>query len=127
VHLLKSDPDDVELETALQVRSHDLPWSSIHMEALEEHLSLSYSAVLSADHGFTKDKRSACCGINSSGLVDCQACLDDETERLSGYLNEVEKAWVLEVASLLDDAGPRGIGKKDILVRLKRIHSPQRP
>jgi len=56
--------------------------------------------------------------MNSSGLVDCQACLDDETERLSEYLNEEEKACILEIVSLLDDAGPRGIGKKDILVRL---------
>lgn len=118
MRLLKSDPDDVELETALQVRSHDLSWSSIHAETLEEPPSLSYPTVPGADHGFTRDKRTACCGMNSSGLVDCQACLDDETERLSEYLNEEEKACILEIVSLLDDAGPRGIGKKDILVRL---------
>ena len=115
--MLKSDSDDVELETILQVRSHDLSWSSIHTETLEEPPLLSYPTIPGANHGFTRDKRSACCGINSSGLVDCQACLDDETERLSGYLNEAEKACALEIVSLLNDAGPRGIGKKDILVR----------
>jgi len=118
MRLLKSGSDDVELETALLVRSNDLSWSSIHAETLEEPPLLSYPIVPGADHGFTRDKRSACCSINSSGLVDCQACLDGETEKLSGYMNEAEKACVLEIVSLLDDAGPRGIGKKDILVRL---------
>ena len=118
MRLLKSDSDDVELETVLQVRSHDLSWSSIQSDTLEEPPSLSYPTVSGADHGFTRDKRSACCGINSPGLVDCQACLDEETEKLSGYLSEEEKACTLEIVSLLNNAGARGIGKKDILVRL---------
>ena len=55
--------------------------------------------------------------MNSLGLVDCQACLDSETERLPEYLDEAEKACVLEIVSLLNEAGPRGMGKKEILVR----------
>lgn len=120
---LKLDSDDVELETALQVRSHDLSWSSIHMETSEEPPLLSYPAVSGTDHGFTRDKRSACCGMNSSGLVDCQACLDGEVERLPEYLDEGEKDCALEIISLLNEAGPRGLGKKELVVSPWRIHS----
>jgi len=125
MRFFKFDLDDAELETALQIRSHDLSWSSIHTEMLEEPPSLSPSTVPGANHGFTRDKRTACCGTNSSGLVDCQACLDSEIETLSEYLDQAEKACALEIVSLLDDAGPRGIGKKDLLVSLGRIHDLQ--
>ena len=124
--LAKTDLDDFELEAALQIRSHDLTWSSIHTEILEEPPLLSPPTDPSANHGFTRDKRSACCGVNSSGLVDCQACLDTETERLSEYLDEAEKACALEIVSLLNDAGPHGIGKKDLLVNLGRVHGLQK-
>ena len=119
----KSDLDDVELETALQIRSHDLSWSSIHTETLEEPPSLSPPVKPGANHGFTRDKRSACCGMNSSGLVDCQGCLDEEIESLPEYLDETEKACALEIVSLLNDAGPHGIGKKDLQASPGRIHS----
>jgi len=122
-----SNSDDVELETTLQIRSHDLSWSSIHTDTLEEPPSLSYPEVPGADHGFTSDRRSACCGANLSGLVDCQACLDGEIERLSESLDEAEKACALDMVSLLSDAGPRGIGKKELVVSLWRIHNRQRP
>jgi hypothetical protein len=56
-------------------------------------------------------------------LVDCQGCLDGEIERLADYLNEDEKAYALSVFSLLDDAGPDGMGKKDILVTLGATRS----
>lgn len=61
--------------------------------------------------------------MNSSGLVDCRGCLDVEVERLSDYLEEAEKAFALEMISLLNDAGQRGIGKKDILVSLGAARS----
>lgn len=125
MRFFKSDLDDVELETALQIRSHDLSWSSIHTETLDEPPSLSLPTVPGANHGLTRDKRTACCGTNSSGLVDCQACLDSEIETLPGYLDEAEKVCVLEIVSLLEGAGPRGMGKKDLLVSLRRIHSLQ--
>jgi len=111
--------DDVELETDLQIRSHDLSWSSLHMEALEGRSSPSLQTFPDASHGFTKDKRIACCAINSSGLVDCQRCLDDEAERLSHYLDEAEKALALEIVSLLNDACESGIRRQDIPVRLQ--------
>jgi hypothetical protein len=115
--LFNPDLDDVELETALQIRSHDLSWSSIHTDTLEEPPSLSPTLKSRhADHGFTSDKRNACCGMNSSGLVDCQACLGGEIERLSEYLDEGEKACTLEMVSQLNDAGPRGIGRKSLIV-----------
>jgi hypothetical protein len=63
--------------------------------------------------------------MNSPGLVDCQACLDGEIERLSDYLDEAEKACVLEILSSLNDAGPHGIEKKDIPVSPGNIHSPR--
>jgi len=123
VHLFTSDLDDVELETALRIRSRDLSWSSIHMETLEEPPLLSISADPGTNHGFTRNERSACCGLNSSGLVDCQACLDDEVDKLPEYLDEAEKACALEIVSLLNDAGPHGIRKKDILVGPRRTYS----
>lgn len=119
--MLKFDPDDVELETALQIKSHDLPWLST--EALEEPASPSPPTFLDTNHGFTRDKRTACCAMNSPGLVDCQGCLDGEIERVSDYLDEAEKVYVLEIVSLLNDAGPYGIGKRDVLVSLGTIHS----
>ena len=61
--------------------------------------------------------------MNSSGLVDCQACLDREIERLPEYLDEVEKACVLKIISLLNDAGSHGIAKKDLLVSGSRAYS----
>ena len=64
--------------------------------------------------------------MNSSGLVDCQACLDSEIERLAECLDEAEKACALEIISLLNDTGARGIGKRDILVSLGRVHGLQR-
>lgn len=63
--------------------------------------------------------------MNSPGLVDCQGCLDGEAERLSDYLDEAEKAFALEIVSLLDEAGKRGIGKKDISVRFEAARSRQ--
>jgi hypothetical protein len=63
--------------------------------------------------------------MNSSGLVDCQGCLDGEVGRLSDYLDKAEEAFVLEVVSLLDEAGQSGIGKKDILVSIGAICSRQ--
>jgi len=125
--LFKFGLDDLELETALQIRSHDLSWSSIHTETLEEPTSLSPLSVPGANHGFTRDKRSACCSINSSGLVDCQACLDSEIERFPEYLDEGEMACALEIVSLLSDAGPHGIGKNDLLVSFGSIHSLKAP
>lgn len=116
MYSLKHGLDDVELETALQIRSHDLSWSSIHTETPEEPSSLPISADTGADHGFTRDKRSACCGMSSSGLVDCQACLDSEVDRFPEYLDEAERACALEIISLLNDAGPHGIGKKELVV-----------
>jgi hypothetical protein len=120
---LKTDLDDVELETALQIRSHDLSWSSIGTETFEDHPPSSPPTLPGANHGFTGDKRTACCGITSPGLVDCQGCLDDEIERLSDYLEEAEKACALEILSLLNHAGPCGTGKKDILVSPRITHS----
>ena len=61
--------------------------------------------------------------MNSSGLVDCQACLDGELERLPEYLDETERARALEIISLLNNAGPHGIRKRDLLVSLGRTHS----
>jgi hypothetical protein len=55
------------------------------------------------------------------GLVDCQGCLDGEVESLSDYLNEVEKVCALEIVSLLNDAGPNGVGRKDIPVSFRAI------
>ena len=118
MYSLKSGLDDVELETTLQIRSHDLSWSSIHTDTPEEPSSLPSSNDPGADHGFTRDKRSACCGMNSSGLVDCQACLDSEVDRFPEYLDEAERACALEIISLLNDAGPHGIGKKGLMVSL---------
>ena len=118
MYTLKSDLDDVELETALQVRCHDLPLSSIDTETSEEPSSLPCSTDPGADHGFTRDRRSACCGMNSSGLVDCQACLDSEVEMFPEYLDEAQRACALEIVSLLNDAGPHGIGKKELMVSL---------
>lgn len=63
--------------------------------------------------------------MNSSGLVDCQSCLEGEMERLSDYLKEAEKALALEIVSLLNDAGQRGIGKKDIIVSTGAVRSRQ--
>lgn len=120
-HLLRFDLDDVELETALLIRSYDLSWSSIHTERLEEPPSPSPLTFPEANHGFTRDKRTGCCAMGSSGLVDCQGCLDGEVERLSDYLDEEEKVLALEIVSLLNDAGQRGIGKKDILVRIRAV------
>jgi len=86
------------------------------METLEEPPLLSIPADPGTNHGFTRDERSACCGLNSSGLVDCQVCLDGEVGKLPEYLDETEKACALEIVSLLNDAGPHGIRKKDLLV-----------
>lgn len=61
--------------------------------------------------------------MDSSGLVDCQGCLDCEVGRLSDYLDEAEKGFVLEVVSLLDEAGQCGIEKKDILVSIGAVRS----
>lgn len=61
--------------------------------------------------------------MNSSGLVDCQACLGGEIERLSEYLDEAEKACTLEMVSQLNHAGSWGIGKKELIVGFWRIHS----
>lgn len=123
MRLLKHDSDDVELETALHIRSHDLSWSSIHTETLEEPPSLSSPTVPGAGHGFTRDERSACCSMNSSGLVDCQDCLDGEIESLPEYLDEAEKGCALQIVLLLNDAGPRGIGKKEVIVSPQCIYS----
>ena len=76
---------------------------------------------LVTDHGVTRDKRTACCAMSSQGLVDCQGCLNDEIGTLSDYLDEREKACALEIVSLLNDAGHRGMGKKDLLVRPRSI------
>ena len=92
------------------------------METSEEPPLLSIPANPGTNHGFTRDERSACCGLNSSGLVDCQACLDGEVEKLPEYLDEAEKACALEIVSLLNDAGPRGIRKKDLLVSPRYIY-----
>lgn len=124
-HWLKLYLDDVELETSLQIRAHDLSWSSIHTETLGKPLSPSPPSFPDANHGFTRDNRIACCVRNSSGLVDCQGCLDGETDRLTDYLDEAEKAFVLEIGSLLNDAGQRGIGKKDISVSIGAVRSGQ--
>jgi len=96
------------------------------METLEEPPLLSIPADPGTNHGFTRDERSACCGLNSSGSVDCQACLDGEVEKLSEYLDETEKACVLEIVSLLNDAGHHGIRKKELLVSPRNIHGLQR-
>lgn len=46
-------------------------------------------------------------------------------ERLSDYLKEAEKAFALEIVSLLNDAGQRGIGKKDTIVSTGAVRSRQ--
>ena len=58
--------------------------------------------------------------------MDCQGCLDNEIESLPEYLDEGEKACALVIISLLNDAGPHGIGKKDLLVSLGHIHGFQK-
>ena len=93
------------------------------METLEEPPLLSIPADPGTNHGFTRDERSACCGLNSSGLVDCQACLDGEVDRLSEFLDQTEEACALEIVSLLNEAGPHGIRKRDLLVSPGRIHN----
>lgn len=61
--------------------------------------------------------------MNSPGLVDCQACLDNEIEKLPEYLDAAQTDCALEIVSLLNNAGSPGIGKKELLVSLGRIHS----
>ena len=54
--------------------------------------------------------------------MDCQGCLDGEIGRLINYLDEAERGCIMGVVSLLNDVGPRGVGKKDIPVGIRTIY-----
>jgi oxalate---CoA ligase len=69
------------------------------------------------DHGKTVNGDHACCKAVSPGLVDCIACLEDESSSFVANLTEDDKELTLHILATVRLAGSNGVTKDQLLVR----------
>lgn len=72
------------------------------------------------NHGTTVDGSPACCRKNTpDAVIDCPGCLDELWSAHSSHFNAIE----LEIAQLVlwlgGQAGPKGVTKDDLAVRVE--------
>ena len=71
-----------------------------------------------AEHGVRADGEPAFCRRTTEGLVDCPACLDEAEALLLRELNQEERSVAGKILTVLREAGPAGLTKQTLLVRL---------
>jgi hypothetical protein len=111
--------DDDQIETAIHVKFYDLSNGTQHVSSRGSSSTtdiLSLDADGDKEHGKTAGGESACCRRESTGLVDCMACLKSESSRLLVNIAEADVELALRIQATLDGAGPSGLGIQPLLV-----------
>ncbi|KAI0786110.1 hypothetical protein C8Q75DRAFT_304194 [Abortiporus biennis] len=116
----KADDDDIE--TKIQIRFHasrstqSTSPDATNQEKDGQHGSDVYMSASSSSviHGLTSTGEDACCKQTSSGLIDCEACLNQEKERVLGVLNEEERQWAFRILTLVEEAKEGGLKKSQL-------------
>jgi len=115
--------DDDQIETTIHVRFHDVSSTIPQPPSRGSSLGLVYEGLNSEpqlEHGKTANGDHACCRAVTSGLVDCTACLEDESSRLVAGLAVNEKESVLRILATVQLTGSNGITKDQLLVSVPR-------
>lgn len=86
------------------------PSSNVRSELSQPRISEESS------HGMTLSDDPACCRKEAVGLVDCQACVENECANFVSSLSGVEADIAKTLFDALNDAGSRGIPKDRLLV-----------
>lgn len=68
-----------------------------------------------SEHGRSIDDSSACCRREVDGLVDCLACMDEESSIFMSSLDQEDTLFAQNILAMLRQAGSKGITKKDLL------------
>ncbi|TBU34929.1 hypothetical protein BD311DRAFT_828299 [Dichomitus squalens] len=124
----KADDDDIE--TAIRVQYLDVsgPSRDALSEPSAEPSGIEVEAEMDMDdehslreHGTLADGEQAFCRRTSEGLIDCQACLEQARKSLFRGLNTDEQATVDKIIAALDEAGPTGLTKQELLAKLEFV------
>jgi hypothetical protein len=115
------DPDDDDIETSIQIRIRDLSWMDMwsggsDMSPRPRVGSPHPEDSQAATHGITATNEPACCRRESTGVVDCQACLDQEYGAFVSSIDQREREAMSILIKALNDAGSSGIPKDQLLV-----------
>ncbi|KAF8649735.1 hypothetical protein AX16_005506 [Volvariella volvacea WC 439] len=108
----KADDDDIE--TSIHVRYHGLPVNQTGEEPIGHTIAQTPSPNLDATtgHGETEDRSSACCRrLTEEGLVDCAACLKQESEICLSTFGESQRRLAEQLLDHLRQARSDGLSK----------------
>jgi len=114
----KADDDDIE--TSIQIRIRDLSWMDMWSGGsdMSPHPRVGTPRPedsQAATHGMTATNEPACCRRDSTGVVDCQACLDQEYGAFVSSIDQREREAMSILIKALNDAGSSGIPKDQLL------------
>ena len=112
--------DDDQIETAIFVQVHDLS-SPVHRSSRVSPPAASVMELdeSSFDHGKSVDGGVACCRRESDGLVDCQACIEEEHSNFTINLNKEDRELALHMLTIIREAGSNGIARNDLRVSFR--------
>jgi oxalate---CoA ligase len=73
-------------------------------------------AVDMPTHGVRADGKSASCGMETDGVIDCHACVQADTDKFLGTLTEEERLSLEKLTGLVEARGLAGLAERDIPV-----------
>lgn len=104
----------------IHVRFRDIPSPTPQLPSVEVSptpANIELDGEPGFGHGNTADGGLACCRRVSEGLVDCVACLDDESADFLTSLTQKEKELALPILTGTRQAGWKGLTKDQLAVR----------
>lgn len=67
-------------------------------------------------HGTRRDGRSACCGLQVAGVIDCEACVSEDTQRVLVSSSEYDRADIERIINAVVTRAEGGLPFVDIQV-----------
>ncbi|RPD63262.1 hypothetical protein L227DRAFT_544094 [Lentinus tigrinus ALCF2SS1-6] len=128
----KADDDDIETSIRVCYRPSGLREASVPEPSIEPsgmsggtEMDVDESQVPGHEHSQTADGEVAFCRRTSEGIVDCHACLEWAKSSLLRDLSDDESSAVEKLLPVLDEAGSKGLTKRQLLAKLAPFQIPE--